>query len=83
MSKKKGKSYLVRLEDVIKIYDEWSPKGVSNTKIWELYIYPIYGMAERTFYRYLKNAGRLDELPEDASILLNKPEQLKIFEEEN
>ncbi len=55
----KGNSYEKRLKDIIDIYDMYAPNGVTNTYIWRIYIYPKYGVCERTFYNYLANSGRL------------------------
>jgi hypothetical protein len=62
MNKYAGKSYLKRLTEVISIYDEYASQGVTNAYIYKNYIYPKYGIAERTFYSYLKNSGRIDEM---------------------
>ena len=58
--KLKGQSYMKRLQRIITIYDKWAPLGVSNAYIWREYIYPEFGIAESSFYNYLKNAGKLD-----------------------
>lgn len=50
----KGISYQKRVEEVNRIYDAHAKDGVSNRLIWKLYIYPIFGISERTFYNYLK-----------------------------
>lgn len=50
----KGISYQKRVEEVNRIYDAHTKDGVSNRHIWKLYIYPIFGISERTFYSYLK-----------------------------
>ena len=57
----KGNSYEKRLKEIIEIYDMYAPIGVSNVHIWRIYIFPKYGICERTFYNYLANSGRLIE----------------------
>lgn len=47
-------SYLKRVADVNRIYQEWARTGLSNREIWRRYIYPVYGISERTLYGYLK-----------------------------
>ena len=49
-----GISYQMRVKAVNAIYDKHIRDGVSNRYIWRTYIYPIYGISERTFYKYLK-----------------------------
>lgn len=43
-----------RVEEVNRIYDRESRRGLSNREIWRRYIYPVYGITERTFYNMLK-----------------------------
>lgn len=54
MKKRKGVSYQKRVEDINRIYDEWSKTGLPNREIWRRYVYPVYGISERTFYNILK-----------------------------
>lgn len=49
-----GISYKMRVKTVNAIYDKHIRDGMSNRYIWRTYIYPIYGISERTFYKYLK-----------------------------
>lgn len=49
-----GISYKMRVKTVNAIYDKHIRDGMSNRHIWRTYIYPIYGISERTFYKYLK-----------------------------
>ena len=49
-----GSSYRHRVEQVNRIYQEHSHRGLSNREIWFRYIYPVYGICERTFYNLLK-----------------------------
>ena len=54
----KGCSYARRVAEVNAIYDEYAKTGLSNREIWRRYIYPIYSISEKTFYRrYRKRAG--------------------------
>lgn len=50
----KGISYQKRVKDVNEIYNKYVKMGLSNRTIWRRYIYPIYGISERTLYMYLK-----------------------------
>lgn len=54
MVKRRGVSYKKRVEDINRIYDRESRKGLPNRVIWRRYIYPVYGVSERTFYNILK-----------------------------
>lgn len=54
MEKLKGNSYKVRCEKINAIYDKWVKKGLTNREIWRRFIYPEYGISERTFYKALK-----------------------------
>ena len=45
----KGCSYARRVVEVNAIYDEYAKTGLSNREIWRRYIYPIYGITEKTF----------------------------------
>ena len=52
--KRKGKSYAKRVADVNQIYDTYAKTGLPNREIWKRYIYPRFGICERTFYNLLK-----------------------------
>ena len=52
----KGISYEKRVVEVNEIYDKHIKDGITNRNIWRLYIYPRYGISERTFYAYLKRS---------------------------
>lgn len=52
--KRNGKSYAKRVADINQIYDTYARTGLSNREIWKRYVYPKYGMSERTFYNLLK-----------------------------
>lgn len=51
--KRKGLSYRKRVEEINAIYDRWVKHGLSNREIWRRYIYPRYGVSERSFYNLL------------------------------
>ncbi len=53
----KGCSYEKRVIEVNEIYDEYAKTGLSNREIWRRYIYPIYGISEKTFYNYINAAA--------------------------
>lgn len=53
----KGCSYARRVVEVNAIYDEYAETGLSNREIWRRYIYPIYGITEKTFYNYINAAA--------------------------
>lgn len=53
----KGCSYAKRVVEVNEIYDEYAKTGLSNREIWRRYIYPIYGISEKTFYNYINAAA--------------------------
>ncbi|WP_302575178.1 hypothetical protein [uncultured Duncaniella sp.] len=53
MGRKPGKSYQKRVTDINRIYDRYAKKGIPNREIWRRYIYPVYGICERTFYNLL------------------------------
>ena len=56
MTGRRGVSYKKRVEEINRIYDREARRGVPNREIWRRYVYPVYGIAERTFYNLL-NAG--------------------------
>lgn len=50
----KGNSYAARVKAVNEVYDRHAKSGISNRDIWRRYIYPQFGISERTLYNYLK-----------------------------
>ncbi len=58
--KRRGRSYAKRVADINEIYDTWIKTGLSNREIWKRYIWPRFGMSERTFYNLLKAPTRQD-----------------------
>lgn len=66
MAKKRGISYRKRVAAINRIYDQYARSGLSNREIWRRYIYPEYGITERTFYNMM-NATADPERPAVAS----------------
>lgn len=52
--KLKSASYALRVKQVNEIYDRYAKSGMTNRCIYETFIYPRFGITERTFYTYLK-----------------------------
>ncbi len=48
-----GVSYRKRVADINQIYSEHLQSGLSNREIWLRYVYPVFGISERTFYNIL------------------------------
>ncbi len=48
-----GRSYLFRVEDIVRTYDEHSRSGLSNREIMRRYIWPKYHICEKTFYNII------------------------------
>ena len=65
--KRQGKSYSKRVADINLIYDTYARTGLPNREIWKRYVYPKYGISERTFYNLLKASMNPDV--EDKSAL--------------
>ena len=71
MGNRRGVSYQKRIADINRIYDLYVRQGVPNREIWRRYVYPVYGVSERTFYNLLKaSADPKNDLPEDAQLYL-------------
>lgn len=51
--RRRGISYKMRVLEINRIYGEHVQSGLSNREIWVRYIYPVYGISERTFYNML------------------------------
>lgn len=60
MTKQRGISYKKRVKDINRIYDQHARSGLSNRAIWQRYIYPVYGISERTFYNIMNATAGLD-----------------------
>lgn len=74
MGKRHGVSYQKRVADINRIYDLHAGRGIPNREIWRRYVYPVYGISERTFYNLLKAyANPKNELPPDAQLFLDFP----------
>lgn len=66
MAKGRGISYKMRVATINRIYDQYARSGLSNREIWRRYIYPVYGISERSFYNIM-NATAGPESPVVAS----------------
>lgn len=77
MTKRSGVSYQKRVEEVNRIYDREAKRGVSNREIWRRYIYPVYGVSERTFYNMLKASA------EPCNAIADETRQLLLFKDED
>lgn len=53
----KGNSYAARVRAVNETYDRHVKSDISNRDIWRRYIYPQFGISERTLYNYLKRGA--------------------------
>ena len=42
------------MADVNQIYETYAKTGLPNREIWKRYVYPMFGISERTFYNMLK-----------------------------
>lgn len=69
---RRGVSYRKRVADVSRIYDQHARSGLPNREIWRRYIYPVYGISERTFYNMLKVSEEpRTAIPEDLQLFFN------------
>lgn len=73
MARRRGVSYKKRVEDINRIYDREARRGIPNREIWRRYVYPVYGISERTFYNIL-NASI-----EDKNKIADDTRQLLLF----
>ncbi len=62
--RRRGVGYLVKVARINAIYDRYAKSGLSNREVWLRYIWPVYGISERTVYNMLKAAAEARELPE-------------------
>lgn len=67
MAKRKlrGLSYAKRVADITQVFERHARSGLSNREIWRRYIWPVYGISERTLYNMLaapaqKTVGKVD-----------------------
>lgn len=69
MAKRRGVSYQKRVTDINRIYDEYAKKGLPNREIWRRYVYPVYGISERTFYNILNaSSDPKNEVPKELDL---------------
>lgn len=69
MAKRRGVSYQKRVADINRIYDEHAKKGLPNREIWRRYVYPVYGISERTFYNILNASSEpKNEVPKELDL---------------
>lgn len=79
MAKRLGVSYKKRVEEVNRIYDREVRRGIPNREIWRRFIYPVYGITERTFYNILNaSAEEKNRIADDDDI-----RQLLLFNDED
>lgn len=57
----RGLSYALRVREVNEIYNREVRKGLSNREIWRRFVYPKFGICEKTFYNYLSAEFRVAE----------------------
>ena len=80
MAKRLGVSYKKRVEEINKIYDREVKRGLPNREIWRRFIYPVYGITERTFYNILNaSADESKQIADDGvrQLLLFSDEELE------
>lgn len=71
MSKRRGASYQKRVTDINRIYDQHAKSGISNREIWRRFVYPVYGICERTFYNLLNaSCDPKNKVPQEAQTFL-------------
>lgn len=58
MKQRKGISYKKRVYEINRLYDTYARSGLSNREIWRRYVYPHYGISERTFYNMLAASAK-------------------------
>ena len=67
--RRRGMSYAKRVADINAIYDTYSKTGLSNREIWKRYVWPRWGVSERTFYNLLKAPGLKEDLADRERLL--------------
>lgn len=71
MAKRRGASYQKRVTDINRIYDQHAKSGISNREIWRRFVYPVYGICERTFYNLLNaSCDPKNEVPQEVQTFL-------------
>lgn len=79
MARRRGVSYKKRVEEINKIYDREVRRGIPNREIWRRFIYPVYGITERTYYNILNaSAEEKNRIADDDDI-----RQLLLFNDED
>lgn len=78
MKKRRGVSYQKRVEEINRIYDHWARHGLPNREIWRRYVYPMYGISERTFYNILNASADEKNIIADDGV-----RQLLLFKDED
>lgn len=72
MAKRRGISYQKRVTDINRIYDEHAKRGLPNREIWRRFVYPVYGISERTFYNILHaSCEPKNEVPNEVQLFLD------------
>ena len=72
MAKRRGVSYQKRVTDINRIYDEHAKRGLPNREIWRRFVYPVYGISERTFYNILHaSCEPKNEVPNEVQLFLD------------
>ncbi|WP_407822619.1 hypothetical protein [Sodaliphilus pleomorphus] len=61
------------MEEINRIYDREAKRGLANREIWRRYIYPVYGITERTFYNILNASA------EEKNIIAGDTRELLLF----
>lgn len=77
MAKRLGVSYQKRVEEINRIYDREVRRGLPNREIWRRFIYPVYGITERTFYNILNASADENKQIADEGV-----RQLLLFSDE-
>lgn len=77
MVRRRGVSYKKRVEEINRIYDREVKRGIPNREIWRRFIYPAYGITERTFYNILNASA------EEKNWITDEIRQLLLFNDED
>ncbi|SEF48377.1 hypothetical protein SAMN05216354_0623 [Xylanibacter ruminicola] len=69
---RRGVSYQKRVEDINRIYDQHRRSGLTNAEIWRRYIYPRFGISQRTLYNILSApAKESSQVPKEMWLFLD------------
>lgn len=72
-------SVLLRKQAVQEVYMKYAPIGVTNARIFRQYVYPKWGISERTFYNYIQSRPARSEIernfPVQAKLIFETPEK--------